>query len=96
MINISVLGYQRPFIINPQHSWCFQINIIHLGTEEEEDLDAYIPEDHEVKKQHTHKTVQRVQAAIMQDLQQALGVGESFPEDAMKELILQVTIFDRT
>ena len=34
---------------------------------------------------------QQIQMAIMQDLRQVLGVGTTLPENAAKELILQVT-----
>ena len=58
--------------------------------EEEEELDVYIPKDREVESQHTQKMAQQIQTAIMENLRQELRVGASLPEDAAKDLILQV------
>ena len=40
---------------------------------------------------HTRKTAQQIQMAILQDLRQVLGADAAIPEDAAKDLILQVT-----
>ena len=39
----------------------------------------------------TQKTAQRIQTAILRDLRQVLGADTAIPEDAAKDLILQVT-----
>ena len=39
----------------------------------------------------TRKTAQWIQMAILQDLCQVLGADTAIPEDAAKDLILQVT-----
>ena len=57
---------------------------------EEEELDAYIPEDREVESQRTRKTAQQIQTAIMENLRQEVGAAASLPEDVAKDLILQV------
>ena len=56
-------------------------------------MDVYILEDHEVETRRTRRTVQQIQTTIMQDLQQVVGAGASLPEDAAKDLILQVTTY---
>ena len=63
-----------------------------LEAEEEEDFDQYISEDREAKIAHNRKTAQHVQTAILQDLCQVLGVEATLPENATKDLILQVII----
>ena len=60
--------------------------------EEEEEHDVYIPEDREVESQHTQKTAQQIQTAIMENLRQEAGVAASLPEDVAKDFILQVPI----
>ena len=39
----------------------------------------------------TRKTAQQIQMAILRDLHQVLGADAAIPEDAAKDLILQVT-----
>ena len=60
--------------------------------DDDEDLDQYISEDQETKAQQNSKMAQWVQMAILQDLHQVLGVDVTLPENASKELILQVQI----
>ena len=59
---------------------------------EEEDFEPYISEDQEVKAAHNRKTAQCIQTAILQDLCQELGAVATLPENATKDLILQVTV----
>ena len=56
----------------------------------EEEEDEYIEEDWDTEATRNHKTVQRVQTAILQDLHQTLGVDATLPETTVKELVLQV------
>ena len=63
-----------------------------LEVEEEEEFDQYISEDREAEVARNRKTAQRVQTAILQDLRQVLGVKATLPENATKDLILQVII----
>ena len=60
--------------------------------EEEEDFEPYISEDWEVKAAHTRVMVQCIQMVILQNLHQDLGVETILPENATKDLTLQVTI----
>ena len=59
---------------------------------EEEDFEPYIPEDQEAEAAHNRKMAQRIQMAIIQDLHQELGAVATLPENAAKDLILQVII----
>ena len=63
-----------------------------LGTGEEEDFDQYIPEDREAEAACNRKTALCIQTAILQGLCQELGIEATLPENATKDLILQVTI----
>ena len=56
----------------------------------EEVEDEYIEEDRDTEATNSHKTAQRVQTAILQDLCQTLGVDDTLPETTVKELVLQV------
>ena len=56
----------------------------------EEAEDEYIKEDRDTEAVCSHKTAQRVQTAILQDLRQTLGVDATLPETTVKELVLQV------
>ena len=60
--------------------------------DDKEDLDLYIPEDCEMESQCNQKMAQRIQTAILQDLRQTFGVDAMLPEEAAKDLILQVTL----
>ena len=59
---------------------------------EEEDFEPYISEDREVEAARNRKTAQCIQTAILQDLRQELGAAATLPENATKDLILQVII----
>ena len=59
---------------------------------EEEDFEPYISEDREVEAAHNRKTAQCIQTVILQDLHQKLGAAATLPENAAKDLILQVII----
>ena len=59
---------------------------------EEEDFEPYISEDREVEAACNRKTAQRIQMAILQDLHQESGATATLPENAAKDLILQVII----
>ena len=61
-------------------------------TGDDKDLDQYISEDQETEMAQNRKTAQQVQTAILWDLHQVLGVDATLPENASKELILQVMI----
>ena len=45
-----------------------------------------------MEAKRNHKTAQRVQTAILQNLRQSLGVAATLPEEAAKDLILQVNL----
>ena len=66
-------------------------SLIILLTESDEDEGEYIAEDRETEARRNRKTAQRVQTAILQNLRQSLGVAATLPEEAAKDLILQVT-----
>ena len=59
---------------------------------EEEDFEPYIPEDQEAEAAHNRKMAQCIQMVILQDLHQELGAVATLPENATKDLILQVII----
>ena len=52
----------------------------------------YIPEEMEMETKGNCKTAQRVQMAILQNLRQSLGAAATLPEEAAKDLILQVNL----
>ena len=56
----------------------------------ESDDDEYIAEDGETEARRNRKMAQRVQTAILQNLRQSLGAAATLPEEAAKDLILQV------
>ena len=58
--------------------------------ESDDKEDEYISEDRETETKRNCKTAQRVQTAILQDLRQTLGVAATLPEEADKDLVLQV------
>ena len=58
--------------------------------EYDDEEDEYISEDREMETKRNCKTAQRVQMAILQDLRQTLGVAATLPEEAAKDLVLQV------
>ena len=60
--------------------------------ESDDEEDEYISEDREMETKRNHKTAQRVQTAILQDLRQTLGVAVTLPEEAAKDLVLQVNL----
>ena len=60
--------------------------------ESDEEEDEYISEDRETETKRNHKTAQRVQMAILQDLRQTLGAAATLPEEATKDLVLQVNL----
>ena len=62
-----------------------------LLIESDEDEEEYIAEDRETEARRNRKTAQRVQTAILQNLRQSLGAAATLPEEAAKDLILQVT-----
>ena len=66
-------------------------SLIILLTESDEDKGEYIAEDWETEARRNRKTAQRVQRAILQNLRQSLGAAATLPEEAAKDLILQVT-----
>ena len=45
-----------------------------------------------METRRNQKTAQKVQAAILHDLRQTLGVAATLPEEAAKDLILQVNL----
>ena len=61
---------------------------------EEEDFKPYISEDQEAEAAYNRKTTQHIQMAILQDLRQELGTTATLPENAAKDLILQVIIIN--
>ena len=66
-------------------------SLIILLTEFDEDEGEYIAEDQETEARRNRKTAQRVQTSILQNLRQSLGAAATLPEEAAKDLILQVT-----
>ena len=60
--------------------------------ESDDEEDEYISEDQETETKRNHKTAQRVQTAILQDLRQTLGVAATLPEEAAKDFVLQVNL----
>ena len=58
----------------------------------EEDFEPYIPEEREAEAAHNRKMAQCIQMMILQDLRQELGAVATLPENATKDLILQVII----
>ena len=60
--------------------------------ESNDEEDEYIYEDQEMETKGNRKTAQRVQTAILQDLRQTLGVAATLPEEAAKDLVLQVNL----
>ena len=60
--------------------------------ESDDEEDEYISEDREMETKRNCKTAQRVQTAILQDLRQTLGVAATLPEEAAKDLVLQVNL----
>ena len=52
----------------------------------------YISEDWEMETKRNCKMAQRVQMAILQNLRQSLGAAATLPEEAAKDLILQVNL----
>ena len=63
--------------------------IVFLAESDDEEGE-YIVEDREMETKRNHKMAQRVQTAILQNLRQSLGVAATLPEEATKDLILQV------
>ena len=60
--------------------------------ESDDEEDEYISEDQETETKRNRKTAQRVQMAILQDLRQTLGVAATLPEEAAKDLVLQLNL----
>ena len=60
--------------------------------ESNDEEDEYISKDQETETKRNHKTAQRVQTAILQDLTQTLGVAATLLEEAAKDLVLQVNL----
>ena len=60
--------------------------------ESDDEEDEYISEDQEMETKRNHKTAQRVQMAILQNLRQTLGVAATLSEEAAKDLVLQVNL----
>ena len=60
--------------------------------ESDDDNGEYIAEDQETEARRNRKMAQRVQTAILQNLQQSFGVAATLPEEAAKDLILQVNL----
>ena len=60
--------------------------------ESDDEEDEYISEDRETETKRNRKTAQRVQTAILQDLRQTLGAAATLPEEAAKDLVLQVNL----
>ena len=58
--------------------------------ESDDEEDEYISEDRKTETKRNRKTAQRVQTAILQDLRQTLGAAATLPEEAAKDLVLQV------
>ena len=65
-------------------------SLIILLTESDDDEGEYIAEDREMEARRNRKMAQRVQTAILQNLRQSLGAAATLPEEAAKDLILQV------
>ena len=59
-------------------------SLIIFLTESDEDEGEYIAEDRETEARRNHKTAQRVQTAILQNLRQSLGAAATLPEEAAK------------
>ena len=68
------------------------LSLIIFLTESDDDNGEYIAEDREMEARRNHKMAQRVQTAILQNLLQSLGVAATLPEEAAKDLILQVNL----
>ena len=60
--------------------------------ESDDEEDEYISEDWDTETKRNRKTAQRVQTAILQDLRQTLGAAATLPEEAAKDLVLQVNL----
>ena len=60
--------------------------------ESDDEEGEYISEDREMETKRNRKTAQRVQTAILHDLRQTLGAATTLPEEAVKDLILQVNL----
>ena len=58
----------------------------------DDDEGEYIAEDWETEARRNCKMAQRVQTAILQNLRQSLGAAATLPEEAAKDLILQVNL----
>ena len=60
--------------------------------ESDDEEGEYIAKDREMETKRNHKTAQRVQTTILQNLRQSLGAAATLPEEAAKDLILQVNL----
>ena len=58
----------------------------------DEDDNEYIAENRETEAMHSCKSAQQIQATILQDLHQTMGVDVTLLEPAAKELVLQVLL----
>ena len=73
----------------------FPIKQLYLSlilAESNDEEGEYISEDREMETKRNCKTAQRMQTAMLQDLRQTLGVAATLPEEAAKDLILQVNL----
>ena len=68
------------------------LSLIIFLTESDDDKGEYIAEDWETEAKRNHKMAQRVQTTILQNLRQSLGAAATLPEEAAKDLILQVNL----
>ena len=68
------------------------LSLIVFLTESDDEEGGYIAEDREMEAKRNRKMAQRVQTAILQNLRQSLGAAATLPEEAAKDLILQVNL----
>ena len=68
------------------------LSLIVFLTESDDEEGEYIAKDREMEAKNNRKMTQRVQTAILQNLRQSLGAAAILPEEAAKDLILQVNL----
>ena len=78
------------YLVTPIKQLYFSPIIFLVESDDEEG--EYIAEDREMETERNRKTAQRVQTAILQNLRQSLGAAATLPEEAAKNLILQVNL----
>ena len=68
------------------------LSLIVFLAESDDEEGEYIAEDQEMETKRNRKMAQMVQTAILQNLRQSLGAAATLPEEAAKDLILQVNL----